>query len=602
MAAATRHSQCARHLIRMNNEQPTPRSAWRDFLNRREPSALRVLCLLVLLAAGLLCWCIVWDFPVRGLVSLLLTLAIIALNPFWSLPSAPAYSDPKWELPAIARRRTWLLAALVTILAIWPRSICMTHSLTNEEALLIGSATVIQGHGETRIVPPTEFEIPAGYGDPAPSGDGWWARIEPRIGYLLDAAIRKSTYKEAAFEGPGHLLPWISGVLTTGLLVLLGAALGSLRAGLAAGLILAMHPQHVHWSATVGGASTMLFCLTAALLCLLKALRTNQWCWWLAIAVAQTVARLSHQAALPAIAALNLLSAGVILYSPAPWRDRRSHLLRLCLTLVMTAVPLTLLYSFTLWPQPAANLESLWKMVVGGDATGVTYPAWWRDIVSWGLLPLGCAAGVFLMLRQDWRTKLTAAALLAAIGVAFAVSGEGAAMLAVILLPLTLGWAGNGISSAFPRNRRMVHAPLILAAVFVMATAPVLQRTMALPRQPVRDAFKAANAADNALTFTFGGDAVAANVYGGGNSKASLSDLSHYVDIAFEKDHPLFVYHSIRDGKDHRNAEIIQELETSGRFHLIQEFPAFDPARSYRLYKYQPREQIIRLNVKPEKE
>ena len=350
----------------------------------------------------------------------------------------------------------------------------------------------------------------------------------------------------------------------------------------------------------------MLFGLIAALLCLLKSLRTNQWRWWLALAAAQILSQISHHAAFLPLVALNLLTAVAIMRSPAEPRDRRSHLFRLGLVLSLTTISLSLLYSLSLWRQPRMDFQALLLMAISGDVAGASHSPSWRTAAIWGLLPLCCVAGIYFMFRQDWRTRLAALVLLSAIAITSAVCGEGAVMLAMLLLPLTLAWAGHGAARAFPHNRRLVHTPLMLAAVFAITTAPVLQRTMDLPRQPVKDVVQAAtresDRQNSVLTFTFGRDALGAIAYDpGAGFSPGISFLSRLVDFAFEKNRPLFVYHTLRDGRDPGFAEIMKELQTSGRFHLVKEFPASDPARSYLLYRYQPREQIIRLNVKPEK-
>ena len=100
MAAATRRAQCAMRLIRMNNEQTTPRAAWRDFLNRREPGARWMLLFLVLLATGEAV--LLFSHPggwghgnaksnlIPLLIPLVVTLVALLTSRWWSLPSSPA--------------------------------------------------------------------------------------------------------------------------------------------------------------------------------------------------------------------------------------------------------------------------------------------------------------------------------------------------------------------------------------------------------------------------------------------------------------------------------------------------------------------------------
>ena len=73
------------------------------------------------------------------------------------------------------------------------------------------------------------------------------------------------------------------------------------------------------------------------------------------------------------------------------------------------------------------------------------------------------------------------------------------------------------------------------------------------------------------------------------------------VDTAYDNDAPLFVFHTLAARTLTPEHPILRELESGDRFVLTREFPAFDPRDTIRLYRYQPREQIINLQVKPEK-
>src|SRR5688572_22912465 len=113
----------------MNAPENKPaRSRWRDFVNRREPAALRLLVLLVLLAAAQLALVLLGPvsagdrFVPAALIPPVVTLIAILASPWWSLPCSPAYPDPRWEIPGNARRWIWLIAGTVTMFAMWPRS------------------------------------------------------------------------------------------------------------------------------------------------------------------------------------------------------------------------------------------------------------------------------------------------------------------------------------------------------------------------------------------------------------------------------------------------------------------------------------------------
>ena len=79
----------------------------------------------------------------------------------------------------------------------------------------------------------------------------------------------------------------------------------------------------------------------------------------------------------------------------------------------------------------------------------------------------------------------------------------------------------------------------------------------------------------------------------------SAAELNALADAAFENDQPLYVYEPLKAEETGEAAGIHRELATGGRFEPVREFHGMDARTSYRLYRYQSREQIIRLNVKP---
>ena len=113
-------------------------------------------------------------------------------------------------------------------------------------------------------------------------------------------------------------IPWTAGVLSAGLVVLLSAALGSPRAGLAAGLIMAMHPQHVQWSSEISDAALSQFFFGTVLLCLLNAMRTNAWRWWTALGLGLTTLSFGHPIVIMAVFLLNGLAAAANGFAEAP--------------------------------------------------------------------------------------------------------------------------------------------------------------------------------------------------------------------------------------------------------------------------------------------
>ena len=592
----------------MSDAPPSPRSPWRDFLNRREPGARWMLALLVLVAAAEIIWLFCYEgdktYPMVPanrrplIIALILTLAALMTCRWWSLPSAPAFPDPRYEVPAAARRWVWLMAGVVALLAMWPRSVRLQHSLSATELATLDNACLFS-HA------------------PAPAEDAAWAAPGGSRRLVMDHVaaqfagnhLGQNPRLNAALEPRiARALPWAAGILSTGIVVLLASALGSPRAGLAAGLIMAMHPQQVQWSSEISDAALNQLCFGTVLLCLLHAMRTNAWRWWLALSAAEAALCFGHPGNFMALLALHVLAAAVLWTSAASRRDKTSHALRLLVVAALAVTtllfPNSILTSFTPPPPPAdlwANTLSGIPFSIGDDNTvsgasllslSSAFP--WRWPMLFVLLPLVIIAGLWFLLRQDWRTRFA--------GIVFLVCIPGGTAPGLLLLPIVMVWAGVGLLRLFPRQPRLLHAPLFIAGFYVMATAPALQRTISIPRQPLREVLAAARTAGASTITSFSNNrSYILQLVHGVRELKRLEELNVLVDTAYDNDAPLFVFHTLAARTLIPEHPILRELESSDRFVLTREFPAFDPRDTIRLYRYQPREQIINLQVKPEK-
>jgi|GEM_PF-5596766 len=593
----------------MNGTENNPaRSRWRDFVNRREPAALRVLGLLLLLAASetvLMFWGSgpgMTRAAPAVMIPPLLTLGVILVSPWWSLPCSPAWSDPRWEVPATARRWVLLIATAVALLSMWPRSARLNHSFTGAEIDRLQTADEF-----SRESPPSRADESAQTGGRRLVWDHVVAQAAAEIMGQRPLKVR------VLDERASRALPWVAGVIAVGLVVLLGAAAGSPRTGLAAGLILAMHPDHVRWSSEVADTSLSMIWLAAVLLCLLSAMRTNRWLWWIALGASEALFLLGHPEAMVFLIVVNGVAAGILMKSPVALRDRISHVLRLVVALAIAAAGLSVPFACITEFTPTPGFADSWVVLLSGipwsvDTESLMGPAALRELVNYAswrgavlfvVLPLLLIAGLYFMVRQDWRTRLIA--ILFVIFVLLP-SGDctGAALL---LLPLVLAWAGTGLTRLFPRQPGFAHAPVLISAIFVVATSPILQRLMTVPLEPARDVAVAArrDAGKDPTVATFGRDTGAVAVYlHTVRVIATMAELNALIDAAYEQMRPLYIIHSGKTEQQGDGRKLLEELSTSGRFHVIREFPAFDHGNTYRLYQYQPPEQIIRLNLKPE--
>lgn len=573
-------------------------SRWQDFRNRREPGALWMLGLLALLGMLLLPDGITCLLTMSGskyawaALGLVFTLSALFSQERWSLPTAAAYPEPRWAIPTAARRWVLLMAAASVVLALWPRTARLDRDITESElSLLPGTQSekssklwLLDLTGARKEIQTDEREI--------------WSELESRAAWKLSGLPPETPPSASTLRTP----PWISGLLTVALVTLLAAAMGSPRAGLAAGLILAMHPLHVRWSTEVGGLSTMLLAFVGALLCLLQVLHTNRWRWWGAFLAVQVVALLCHPAAWIGLLCMNLVASVVMKRSPASPRDCTAHIGRLYATQVFLMVLMLILPS-TVWP---ADGGDFWPRLLADGPLPGEMDSDWRGVVGWLVLPLLALTGVFALLRQDWRTRLVAGTLLLSAALAALLCGSATALpFALLLLPLALSWSGMWFARFFKTVPQLAQAPLAAAIIYVMATSPALRRRLGEVRAPLRE-FAALAQADGSpartVTAMVGYESrIARHADPGVVLIQNRRTLQKLVDAAYVKEHTLYVFHSMAPATLRDWPLTMKELLNRGRFPLVREFQGAEPETSWRLYRYQPTEQIIHLEVKPEK-
>jgi hypothetical protein len=557
-------------------------SGLRRFLDRRQPAAVWLLALLAVLAV---CALVLVIQPVGGqqngaAIVLALSLLALATQRWWSLPVTPVFPDARWTLPPAARRWTWLVAGAVTILAMWPRSARLNQGLHPGEIQALNDAYAL-----SREHPAPRFDAKA-----EPTGSLRLVEDHIAARFAVDALGQTLRDDASGIDlRKARTLPWIAGLVAAGLIVILAAALGNPRAGLAAGLVAAMHPLAVRCGSEVSDVPLHMLWLGLALVAAIHALQTNQWRWWFLLAAAQGLRLLGDSMAWVDLAALNAGALLVVLTAQTAPQVKSASALRLPVALAPAGVAL-------LFPSVAANrtgeLHGMADILSGYSAPALhelLSESAWRLPAFKALLPLAVFAGIYFLLRQDWRGKI--AAVLAAAGLVSAPA-------ALLLLPLALVWAGAGLTALAPRNQRLAHAPLLLAVLFVFATSPILQRVMKLPVNPLREAVAAARAErePGTVVAAIGPDPATASVYGGPlEFPVSVEALDALVDSAFAKEHPLYVL--FRSGG--ADTRLNDTVEKSGRFIALGEFSAFEPRQSLRLYRYQPREQIIRMKVQP---
>jgi Dolichyl-phosphate-mannose-protein mannosyltransferase len=539
--------------------------AIRDFFNRREPGARWMLLLIaaLLVVEWLVLACAPRSRSSHWIPVLAAGLALLSQRR-WTLPAAPAFPETQYSISPAARRWVWMMAGAITLLAAWPRSARLNHGYTEFEASVL------------RQTPVQELKL---------SEDNWFYQERT----AAHTAVQVSGGMPGS-ERAARTIPWIAGLLTIGMVVLLGAQLGNPRAGIAAGLLLSLHPRHVQWSSEISDVTLQQFSLCLFLLLLIQALRTNRWRWWIGASLGLTPFFAGHFKAGIATAGISFISAVVVWkYSAAGKEEKLSTGLRALLVPAVASCVWLLPrgYAWSNFSSPQPYSEAWLQLITGGE-TNLS-----ARIFAYGLAPLLLAGGLYFMLRQDWRTRIAGSVLL----LSLPLLRPDVLPHTFVLLPLALAWCGVGLARLVPR---FVHAPVIIAVLCVFVTSNRLHRVMGTPENPMREAIRSARSENGATTVALGANNendATLHYDQGVHLVTRLAEMNKLTDAAFETDTPLFVYLP----QQSRHQEVLRDVADGGRFQLLREFPALNPAHSIRLYEYHPHEQIIHLNIKREK-
>jgi len=119
-------------------------------------------------------------------------------------------------------------------------------------------------------------------------------------------------FSEVALRLPAFLF----GIASVAALALMLKELGMARAGVIAAFLLGIHPWHIRYASEARGYALVLCFLPLLMVCLLRALRTGAWKWWIAVGALQFGLLYAYPATLYPVAATNaavllLVAAGV---------------------------------------------------------------------------------------------------------------------------------------------------------------------------------------------------------------------------------------------------------------------------------------------------
>lgn len=556
---------------------------------------------------------------------------------WWSRPHTAVFPDLQPPGPR-AGKWTMIFAIAAMALACWPRVARMNHSLWTDEEYHL--RTYVWGSVKTDLTGSTKFDAitwPEAVFGNEKGNNHLWSSIEARVGHQLTGHGwgPESTFSESSLR----LFPFTTGILTVGMMVLLGTALGGPRIGLAAGLILALHPWHVRWSVEIRGYSTMLFAIVAGLHCLVRALQTNRWRWWTGYSACQCLFLLCFAGSLYVAAAQNLVTLGIILCSAAPAAVRWAGASRLVtagiLSLILTALlfgphvpqitaylnaaheyaPISPAWFVDLWTHLVVGLQPVsdppgTSLGMGMDQLAAAAP--WKKSIVYLVFPALTALGLFTLLRQDWRTRLVGGTLLAA-GLLAVIhnSLSGAPFLTwylLYLIPLfILCLIFGGLALVRLRPKQLASLPLILTVVFAIVTAPAMERMMNIPRQPIREAvgamigmpYQPGKSHPEILTASFGDGARQLQSYDRDlRILKTTAELAALILKATAESKPLYLCLRGPHLVAAEAPELHRALTTDARWQQLPPVQGMEAMLSYEIYRFAPAS-IGRIKLNP---
>jgi hypothetical protein len=180
------------------------------------------------------------------------------------------------------------------------------------------------------------------------------------------------------------------------------------------------------------------------------------------------------------------------------------------------------------------------------------------------------------------------------------------------LFALSLAWSGRFLTSLFPDSHRAQAAPLLIAALFALASAPAIARQQQIPRQPIREAVALARGSAPALhpnpdvvPAIFGTGAGQIRIYDPAvHLLENTTDLTNLTNKCRDDGKALWIYlfnrhaiPSISSSTDPDSAswpDMLAFLEDSGEFQYVGLVPGMEAIWSCSVFCSVP-DTIIRL-------
>lgn len=220
-----------------------------------------------------------------GASNFLLLLALGATARWWYRPAAPA--EPSWLPPATTPRWFWPLVIVAMAITAWCGLQRINFSVWDDEDTSLRTYMV----GKYRYSDKGEIEYRT-----ADWEDAFWNYKAPTNHHLqtILSKASQSLWNQFGPASPRHfqepVLRWhvlAAAVASVAVLALLLRRLGLPRVAVVAAFLLALHPWHIRYAVELRGYMYTLLFGPLMVLCLLQAIATGRWRWWLAFALSE---------------------------------------------------------------------------------------------------------------------------------------------------------------------------------------------------------------------------------------------------------------------------------------------------------------------------
>lgn len=332
-----------------------------------------------------------------------------------------------------------LVAAL--LLAAWIRAPRLEHSFWNDEEIafrhFLWGKNIVTDSGNL------EFEPMSWQHTLFTTGNGnnqVTQTVQSRLSHELWQKFFRRDGDAPFKESIIRLSPFINGLLGIVAFALLLRLSGYPLAGATAAWILALNPWHLRYSVEARGYADLLLMISLTFICLLLALRSGKWRWWLGYGLFQSLYLLAFAGAVYLALAQNLIVLAVIIKRRQAshfWRWMVSTAIGAMLFIqIMTPMAIRIaLYMKThkqdSFPITLAHLQDLWAHLVFGSQWKTQAAPDLHNSISIEMLqaahpvtlplmafviPLLVAIGILGVLVKGRELRLFVCALLGALG------------------------------------------------------------------------------------------------------------------------------------------------------------------------------------------